>query len=80
VEQFDSVTQSLISITDEYAENGLLKEFNIFTDKLTEEVLRKKDVSGSIAESPTVVQSVYDSGFNENDEVFVDVQQFPPTG
>merc|ERR1719220_142036 len=32
--RLDSVTQSLVSITDDYADNSLLKEFHNFTEKL----------------------------------------------
>lgn len=65
LERLDSVTQSLISITDEYADNGLLKEFNSFTEKLTEQVIRKKDVSEDVGEEKNYRESF-------NDEVFDD--------
>ena len=37
--RLDSVTQSLVSITDEYADNSLLKGFHEFTEKLTDQGL-----------------------------------------
>ena len=45
--RLDSVTQSLVSITDEYAENSLLKGFHEFTEKLTDQGMGSKYVKRS---------------------------------
>ena len=45
--RLDSVTQSLVSITDEYADNSLLKGFHEFTEKLTDQGMGSKYVKRS---------------------------------
>lgn len=46
----------------------MLTEFNKFTENLTDEVLRKKELSENIL----IEKSVYDSGYLETDDVFED--------
>ena len=66
LERLDSVTQSLISITDEFAENELLNEFNTFTEKLTDTVIRQKQIPETIIGQPDLFDD------DAEDEVFLE--------